>query len=114
MDLSLLARTMGVRAGISGMTIADRYNLRVLDALEKALDQIDAQQREPDGEEQDLLANAMAYMVCANYRLARVELRKLARPDRSRQATGVPPRSSRRSYTMAMLRRGHLRLGAFV
>ncbi len=114
MDLSLLARTMGVRAGISGMTIADRYNLRVLDAFEKALDQIDAQQREPDGEEQDLLANALAYMICANYRLARVELRKLATPDRSPQGIGEPPRSNRQPYTMVMLRRGHLRLGAFV
>jgi hypothetical protein len=114
MDLSRLARTVGVRAGISGMTIAERYNLRVLDAFEKALDQIDAQQREPDGEEQDLLANAMAYMVCANYRLARVELRKLARLERSPQAIGKPPRSNRQPYTMAMLRRGHLRLGAFV
>jgi len=113
MDLSLLARTMGVRAGISGMTIADRYNLRVLDAFEKALDQIDAQQREPDGEEQDLLANALAYMICANYRFARVELRKLARPGRSPQAIGEPPRSNRQPYTMVMLRRGHLRLGAF-
>jgi hypothetical protein len=95
------------------MTIADRYNLRVLDALEKALDQIDAQQREPDGEEQDLLANALAYMICANYRLARVELRKLARLDRAPQAIGEPPRSNRQPYTLAMLRRGHLRLGAF-
>ena len=51
-----------------------------LDAFDNALNQIDAQQREPDGEEQDLLANALAYMICANYRLARVELRKLARP----------------------------------
>lgn len=114
MDPSLLARTMGVWAGISGMTIADRYNLRVLDAFEKALDQIDAQQREPDGEEQDLLANALAYLICANYRFARVELRKLARPGRSPQAIGEPPRSSRQPYTMSMLRRGHLRLGAFV
>jgi hypothetical protein len=113
MDLSLLARTVGVRAGISGMTIADRYNLRVLDGFEKALDQIDAQQREPDGEEQDLLAHALAYMVCANYRLARVELRQLARLERSPQATGEPPRRNRQPYTMAMLRRGHLRLGAF-
>jgi hypothetical protein len=113
MDLSLLARTMGVWAGISGMTIADRYNLRVLDAFEKALDQIDAQQREPDGEEQDHLAHALAYMICANYRFARVALRKLARPGRS-QAIGEPPRSNRQPYTMAMLRRGHLRLGAFV
>lgn len=94
------------------MTIADRYNLRVLDAFEKA--QIDVQQREPNGEEQDLLANALAYMICANYRLARVELRKLARPGRSPQAIGEPPRSNRQPYTMAMLRRGHLRLGAFV
>jgi hypothetical protein len=56
----------------------------------------------------------MAYMVCANYRLARVELRKLARLERSPQAIGKPPRSNGQPYTMAMLRRGHLRLGAFV
>ena len=96
------------------MTIADRYNLRVLDTFEKALDQIDAQQREPDGGEQDLLAHALAYMICANYRLARMELQKLARLERPPQAMGEPPRSNRQPYTMAMLRRGHLRLGAFV
>jgi hypothetical protein len=96
------------------MTIADRYNQRILAAFETALDQIDALEREPSRREQDLLANALAYMICGQYRFARAELRELARSRRSPEGLGEPAASRRQPYTMAMLRRGHLRLGAFV
>ncbi len=91
--------------------MADDYNARTHAAFAAALARIDALDREPTSREQDCLAFALAYMACGNYRLARVELRSFSRAmvsgDRS-------PASGERSFTMAMLRRGHLRLGAFV
>lgn len=91
--------------------MASDYNARTHAAFAAALARLAVLGREPTSAEQDCLAHALAYMACGNYRLARVELRGFSRV----MAVGdEPPSTGARPFTMAMLRRGHLRLGAFV
>lgn len=91
--------------------MAGDYNARTHAAFAAALARIDVLRREPTPGEQDFLAHALAYMACGNYRLARVELRGFSR---AMVAEDVIPATGGRPFTMAQLRRGHLRLGAFV
>jgi hypothetical protein len=94
--------------------LAAEYNLKVYASFETALDGLDALHREPTHTEQDLFVHALAYMLCGNYRLARAELRTFMSVLRPPEGLDAPPGTGRKPFTTAMLRRGHLRMGAFV
>ena len=91
--------------------MAGDYNARTHAAFAAALARLEQLRREPTSREQDCLAHALAYMACGNYLLARVELRGFSRALTSGETSFL---AEGRPFSMAQLRRGHLRLGAFV
>lgn len=72
-----------------------------------ALDQLDAEHREPDRWEEECLAYALGAMACGLYLVANVELEAFRRPLAERPAEVLAKLAARpRRFNTAMLRQG--------